>query len=79
MWRNFSFPCMTIMGKLKIFPHVEKFHMSPPVLYVKCDIQKLVHLHDPAVRITLNGDNHGLLKVNTRSLPHLWVSLDFEA
>ena len=21
MWRNFSFPCMTIMGKLKISPH----------------------------------------------------------
>ena len=49
------------------------------VFKVKCDIQKLVHLHDPAVRITLNGYNHGLLKVNTRSLPHLWVSLDFEA
>ena len=25
MWRNFSFPCMTIVGKLKISPHVEKF------------------------------------------------------
>ena len=22
MWRNFSFPCMTIVGKLKISPHV---------------------------------------------------------
>ena len=29
MWRNFSFPCMTIVGKLKISPHVEKFQMSP--------------------------------------------------
>ena len=25
MWRNFSFPCMTIVGKLKISPHVEEF------------------------------------------------------
>ena len=25
MWRNFSFPCMTIVGKLKISPPVEKF------------------------------------------------------
>ena len=52
-----------------------------PFVHVKvvCDLQKLVHLHDPAVRITLNGDNHGLLKVNTCSLPHLWVSLNFEA
>ena len=24
MWRNFSFPCMTIVGKLKISLHVEK-------------------------------------------------------
>ena len=24
-WRNFSFPYMTIMGKLRISPHVEKF------------------------------------------------------
>ena len=23
MWRNFSFPCMTIVGELKISPHVE--------------------------------------------------------
>ena len=29
MWRNFSFPCMTILGKLKISQHVEKFQMSP--------------------------------------------------
>ena len=29
MWRNFSFPCKTIVGKLKISPHVEKFQMSP--------------------------------------------------
>ena len=29
MWRNFSFPRMTIVGKLKISPHVEKFQMSP--------------------------------------------------
>ena len=29
MWRNFSFPCMTIGGKLKISPHVDKFKMSP--------------------------------------------------
>ena len=29
MWKNFSFPCMTIVGKLKISPHVEKFQMSP--------------------------------------------------
>ena len=29
MWRNFSFPCMTIVGKLKISLHVEKFQMSP--------------------------------------------------
>ena len=29
VWRNFSFPCMTIVGKLKISPHVEKFQMSP--------------------------------------------------
>ena len=28
-WINFSFPCMTIVGKLKISPHVEKFQMSP--------------------------------------------------
>ena len=26
---DFSFPCMTIVGKLKISPHVEKFQMSP--------------------------------------------------
>ena len=25
MRRNFSFPCMTLVGKLKISPHVEKF------------------------------------------------------
>ena len=25
MLRNFSFPCMTIVGKVKISPHVEKF------------------------------------------------------
>ena len=25
MLKNFSFPCMTIVGKLKICPHVEKF------------------------------------------------------
>ena len=24
LWRNFSFPCMTIVGKWKISPHVEK-------------------------------------------------------
>ena len=29
MWRNFSFPYVTIVGKLKISPHVEKFQMSP--------------------------------------------------
>ena len=29
MWRNFSFPCMAIVGKLKISPHAEKFQMSP--------------------------------------------------
>ena len=29
MWKNFSFACMTIVGKLKISPHVEKFQMSP--------------------------------------------------
>ena len=29
MWRNFSFPCITIVGKLKISPSVEKFQMSP--------------------------------------------------
>ena len=29
MWRNFSFPRMTIVGKLKISPHVEEFQMSP--------------------------------------------------
>ena len=29
MWKNFSFPCMTIVGKLTISPHVEKFQMSP--------------------------------------------------
>ena len=28
-WRNFSFSCMTIVGKLKISPHVEEFQMSP--------------------------------------------------
>ena len=28
MWRNFSFPCMTIVGKLKISPHVEKFQYN---------------------------------------------------
>ena len=26
--RNFSFPCMTIVGKLKISPHVEKFQYN---------------------------------------------------
>ena len=25
MWRNFSFPCMTLVGKLKISPHVKNF------------------------------------------------------
>ena len=29
MWGNFSFPCMTIVGKLKISPNVEKFQMFP--------------------------------------------------
>ena len=29
MWRNFSFSCMTIVGKLKISPHVEKYQKSP--------------------------------------------------
>ena len=29
MWRNFIFPCMAIVEKLKISPHVEKFQMSP--------------------------------------------------
>ena len=29
MWRNFSFPCISIVGKLKISPHVEEFQMSP--------------------------------------------------
>ena len=29
LWRNFSFPCMTIVGNLNLFPHVEKFQMSP--------------------------------------------------
>ena len=29
MWWNFIFPCMSIVGKLKISPHVEKFLMSP--------------------------------------------------
>ena len=24
MWRNVNFPCMAIVGKLKISPHVEK-------------------------------------------------------
>ena len=28
MWRNFSFPCMTIVGKFKISPHVEKFQYN---------------------------------------------------
>ena len=28
MWRNFSFPCMTIVGKLKISPHEEKFQYN---------------------------------------------------
>ena len=28
-WSNFSSPGMTIVGKLKISPHVEKFQMSP--------------------------------------------------
>ena len=32
MWRNFSFPCMTIVGKLKISPHVEKFNTIDGVL-----------------------------------------------
>ena len=29
MWGNFSFPCMTIVGKLKISPHMEKLQKSP--------------------------------------------------
>ena len=29
LWRNISFPCMTIVGNLNLFPHVEKFQMSP--------------------------------------------------
>ena len=28
MWRNFIFPCMTIVGKLKISSHVEKFQYN---------------------------------------------------
>ena len=28
MWRNFSFPCMTIVGKLKFFPQAEKFQYN---------------------------------------------------
>ena len=28
MWRNFSFPCTTIVGKLKNSPHVEKFQYN---------------------------------------------------
>ena len=27
--RNFSFPCIKIVGKLKISPHVEEYQMSP--------------------------------------------------
>ena len=30
MWRNFIFQCMTIVGKLKISPHVEKFREILP-------------------------------------------------
>ena len=28
LWRNFTFPCMTIVGKLKMSPHVEKFQYN---------------------------------------------------
>ena len=28
MWRNFTFPCMTIFGKLKISIHVERFQYN---------------------------------------------------
>ena len=31
-WRNFSFPCMTIVGKLKISPHMENFSTIDGVL-----------------------------------------------
>ena len=41
MWRNFSFPCITIVGKLKISPHVENFQMS---LHDRCgEIWKSPH------------------------------------
>ena len=28
MWKNFSFPCITIVGKFKFSPHVEKFQYN---------------------------------------------------
>ena len=28
MWKNFSFPCLTFVAKLKISPSVERFQMS---------------------------------------------------
>ena len=33
MWRNFSFPCKTIVGKVKISPLVVKFQMSFIAIY----------------------------------------------
>ena len=49
MWRNFSFSCMTIVGKLKISPHVDKFHMSQHVekseilhIWHVCDVENIV-------------------------------------
>ena len=33
MWRNFSLPCMTIVGKLKISPQVEKVSISPQLTW----------------------------------------------
>ena len=33
MWINLSFPCMTIVGKLKNSPPVEKFQMSFIAIY----------------------------------------------
>ena len=44
LWRNFSFPCMTIVGKLKISPHVEKFHMSPHDRCADVEKSKILHI-----------------------------------
>ena len=46
MWRNFSFPCMTIVGELKISPHEQKFRCLQMTDVEKSEILHLWHVCD---------------------------------